>query len=266
MPKDASLCVSCGYNAQTGQAHQVATTGPSFARRLFQATGPLLLGTILSGVGALIGGAIWFTVTMITNYEIDWIAWGVGALAGLGMHLGTRGDRGTKFGVIAAGMSVAGILAAKVAIFCFMIYAVVTGDTDDKDLQRWYVTNELAEEILDDRGVFDPAERDLQMDDVLDEAYARAEQMTDQEVRTEWERYRRQQEEAPVLEVAPEQGQIAEREEVAEQEDEAFEEAAGGLLVAFAFMMFGHMDLLFVGLAVVSAFRIGSRGLARGEE
>ncbi|HUU83775.1 MAG TPA: hypothetical protein VM243_09750, partial [Phycisphaerae bacterium] len=82
LPPGAGLCVMCGYNVAAGQAFQGAG-GKRFSRggRLVKAAGPLLLGTFLSGVGALIGAVVWIAVVAITSYELGLIAWGVGVLA-----------------------------------------------------------------------------------------------------------------------------------------------------------------------------------------
>ncbi|HUU82427.1 MAG TPA: hypothetical protein VM243_02880, partial [Phycisphaerae bacterium] len=119
---------------------------------------------------------------------------GGGGVAGRGMFLGARGQQGTKTGLIAAGMSLCGVLAAKLLIFCFVLYAVFTGETDDPELQRGYVMVQLTDELLDEREVYDEAERERQWDEVFSEAKKRAEQMSDAEVRGQWEHYRQEEE------------------------------------------------------------------------
>jgi hypothetical protein len=56
------------------------------------------LGIIGGGIGGLIGAVIWAAVTYITEYQIGWLALGVGFLVGLGVrYLGKGID--TIFGV-----------------------------------------------------------------------------------------------------------------------------------------------------------------------
>ena len=83
-------------------------------------------GALYSAIGALLGAGVWAGVAVATNYEIGWIAWGLGALAGAGMALGHDDKDGTAAGITAAGISIAGILAAK-----FFIYQHFKGIIDE---------------------------------------------------------------------------------------------------------------------------------------
>ena len=57
------------------------------------------LGIIGGGIGGLIGAVIWAAVTYLTEYQIGWLALGVGFLVGLGVrYLGKGID--TIFGVV----------------------------------------------------------------------------------------------------------------------------------------------------------------------
>ena len=50
-----------------------------------------MIGALVGGVvGGLIGAAAWAAVTYFSGWEIGLIAWGIGGLVGLGVHLGTR--------------------------------------------------------------------------------------------------------------------------------------------------------------------------------
>lgn len=265
--------------------------------------GPFVLGCVFSAVGAAIGGAIWFGVAMATEYEIGWIAWGLGGMAGFGMHVGYRKSNGMA-GVIAAGVSVAAILLAKVAIFHFVtqplfdsfsdegvgveavrsrVIEAVTDEIleqrgyswdDDMDeeafdaaweeaereatvqvramsdeqlrardieLMRETVVIPIADEILEERGITyedDPEAYQAAQEDAKEEARKRVEAMSDEEVRERWQTM---------------------REEVAQ----AFTDAVRG---SFFEVMFGWMDLLFVGLAVVTAFKLGAQGVSFSNE
>lgn len=59
-------------------------------------------GALVGGLlAALIGAAIWAAVTVITNFQIGFMAIGVGILAGLGVrHLG--GGSGPIYGILGA--------------------------------------------------------------------------------------------------------------------------------------------------------------------
>ena len=263
MPAGTLLCVMCGYNAQTGQAYQADRKAASRGGRLIKAAGSVLLGTLLSGVGAFVGAAIWFVVAMVTGYEVGWIAWGLGGLAGLGMYLGCRTHRGAKTGLIAAAMSVVGIGGAKLAVFGFLFYAVVTGDTENIDLQREFVAGNLAEEILDDRGLYDEAERDAHWEEAFDEAYERVEQMTDGNVRDEWARYRQEQELAAWQEGDDLRGRLADHEASrgADGRGLAYDDPRRGELYSDAFQKHRKLsgDQLQAAIAELEAWEAGGK-------
>ena len=74
-------------------------------------------GAIFGGIlGGLLGAAIWAAVGHWTDYEVGWIAWGIGFLVGVGVRGGSRGralaGSAVMAGVIAFGAVVAGKWAA----------------------------------------------------------------------------------------------------------------------------------------------------------
>lgn len=115
LARNATVCVSCGYNKKTGTKLKTSRKPTQSHSRSGSAT--LLRGTIFSFGGALIGAVAWVVIAIFTGYEIGWIAWGLGALAGLGMAVGHEDQDGTMAGIIAAAMAVVGILAAKGMIY-----------------------------------------------------------------------------------------------------------------------------------------------------
>ena len=195
MPVSATVCVSCGYNTATGRMAQRGGMGATMGGLLSGASGlfgglarrggPFAMGCALSFVGAMIGAVIWYMVAIQTGYEIGWIAWGLGLLAGLGMAIGNRGGSALA-GVVAAGIAVVGIVAAKAFIIFALAYAFDTGDTSSTPVQRIGLAGFLAEQALDERGVFDEEERDAQMDEAYDQAEKRVEALSDDEVETRW--------------------------------------------------------------------------------
>ena len=264
MAPGARMCVSCGLDASTERRARAAAEEPSLAGRIAKLAGTSLLGCILSGVGALIGAAIWFAIAAKTGYEIGWIAWGLGFLAGIGMVLGYR-DQTTTAGITAAIISVIGIVAAKAAIFIFVIYSVVTGNTSDIDLQRGYVTGMMARDMLRERGV-DPGEAtEAQGNEAQVEAERRVKQMNDTEVHKKWAEYRKAaEEEAKESKAGAEKNSKPRPTQTADGENRT-RLAISDLIPVFFKAMFGALDLLFVGLAVVSAFKIGS-GWSKAQE
>jgi hypothetical protein len=100
-------CGECVANVQAELAAQV----PGGANLLVAAAGGL--------AGALVGAAVWAAVAIATNFEVGYIAVLVGFLAGLGVKMGARTQRGALLQYLAAGLAVVGLLAAKYIIFAY---------------------------------------------------------------------------------------------------------------------------------------------------
>lgn len=67
-----------------------------------------LLGGIVAGlVGAIVGGAMWAAITAATEFQIGWMAIGIGFLVGIAMRAVGKGIEPT-FGYIGAGLSLFG--------------------------------------------------------------------------------------------------------------------------------------------------------------
>lgn len=184
LPKDAVLCVACGYNLKTGKslgATKVAAAPGKAAARAKTAS-QFMLGCVLSFVGALIGAGVWAGIAIGTGYQIGWIAIGLGFLAGIGMLAGYR-EKDAKGGTAAACISIGGIFVAKVAIFVFVVSAVVTGNTSDIELQKAFLAHTYAEEMLDLEGVYQPEERRAKWDGAFSRARGRVAAMSDEQVR-----------------------------------------------------------------------------------
>ncbi len=121
----ASLCVHCGYNNKTRHQHKGASALRSILggllRRTAAGAGTYVLGCILSSLGALIGAAVWCIVAVVTDFEIGWIAWGLGILAGIGMSIGYE-SKNVRAGVTAACIAVVGIGCGKLMVFVYVNY------------------------------------------------------------------------------------------------------------------------------------------------
>lgn len=76
-----------------------------------------MIGAIVGGaLGGLVGAAIWAAVTYYSGWEISWIAWGIGGLVGLGVHLGGRRRGGIAPAGTAALLACAAVLLGKLAM------------------------------------------------------------------------------------------------------------------------------------------------------
>lgn len=197
MAAQAVLCVSCGFNLQSGQTLKGTSARKSAmadkVRKLASGAGTYLLGCLLSGIGVLIGAGIWFAIAVFWQVEIGLIAWGLGALAGLGMHLGYR-KQNIRAGVTAAGISLVGIFSAKLMMFLFFIFAISTGNTNDIVLQREFVKVSLVNKHLDDQEIWSEDERVEKWESVYVDVDREVENMSDEAITSKWEEFRAQQE------------------------------------------------------------------------
>jgi hypothetical protein len=91
---------------------------------------------MISGAGAaLVGGLIWAGIVLLTDYEIGWVAWGIGALVGTVVARVTS-RRAPSLGLTAAGMAAGGLLIGKFAISMGSVGAVAEELYHDDDYLR----------------------------------------------------------------------------------------------------------------------------------
>ncbi len=72
-------------------------------------------------IGAAIGGAIWVAVGYFTQYEVGWIAWGIGAIVGLGVRIGGQETDGLAPGALAVLIAVLAIVASKYLVVSMLV-------------------------------------------------------------------------------------------------------------------------------------------------
>ena len=81
-----------------------------------------LLPAIAAGlVAALVGGIIWGLIVKISDYEVGFVAWGIGFIAGTAVVLATRGAKGPRLQVIAVVSALLGILLGKYLSYAFVV-------------------------------------------------------------------------------------------------------------------------------------------------
>ena len=80
-----------------------------------------LTGGVLAGsAGALVGAAIWAVITVLTDYQIGWMAVGVGFLVGIAIRTIGKGID-TVFGVVGAAMAIFGCLLGNLFTVCYFV-------------------------------------------------------------------------------------------------------------------------------------------------
>ena len=149
-PTAGTLCRACGYDSNISRAPKVAVTreGPrvgavagavagAAASKIFS-TGNPIAWLIAGAIGGAIGAAIWAGVAAATNYEIGWIAWGIGALVGIGVRVGTGDNPSALSGVVAAVIAIASVGAGKY----FAVSMVIDSAIKESDVTTSFTDEE----------------------------------------------------------------------------------------------------------------------------
>ena len=86
---------------------QISEEEAQRAMDVFRQEQNLVMGAIYGLIAALAGAAVWAGVTVATNYQIGWMAVGVGFLVGIAVRAGGKGIDMT-YGIVGAVMSLIG--------------------------------------------------------------------------------------------------------------------------------------------------------------
>jgi hypothetical protein len=214
-------------------------TAPRWATDDDDGRGSLALAAGIAA--ALAGGLIWAGIVVFMNLEIGFAAWGVGALVGIAMARVTV-RRSRALGVTAAGLAMAGLLVGKLLISVASTSAV----TDELVATPAYLHGAVAwhmyyEDELDE-ATRDEVHATLAAGDTLSDAVWAA--MLEQA--------------APRLEAMDDD----ERRAFARGIAKAY---MGGSLVNAIRVQLSGWDLLWFGLAVVTAFQMMNGSIAVGQ-
>jgi hypothetical protein len=97
--------------------------------------GTAMIRWLLGGlIGGAIGIVIWVVVGYFTHYEVGWIAWVVGFLTGVGVRYAAylRGeDASSAKGILASLMAIGAIFTAK-----FLVFTLLVGGRGDENLHN----------------------------------------------------------------------------------------------------------------------------------
>lgn len=115
---------------------------------------PFYLGAVLLGVAAaLLGGAAWYFFVITTNWEVGYIAIGLGYLIGLAVYFGAKKKRGASLQFLSAGLTLLSLIAAE-----FFIMAYFLGKDIAAHPEEWggvsLNTMEIIELFLSDLSAF----------------------------------------------------------------------------------------------------------------
>lgn len=210
-------------------------------------------GVVGGIIGGVIGAAVWAGVVYFTGYEIGWIAWGLGGLVGFlyarGCHTG-----GVLAGILASIITIGSIGLGKYTVVELTIQQEL--GTEQEAIETFLVkvqNDEFVISLMSDKLVDERLSRgeELQWPEVTDPETAGPAEVYPPAIWTEatgtWEAMSLQDRETY-------------RTELTETIKGRIQEFYGSI-AGYGFIgSFGVMDLLFFGLAIVTAFQIASRG------
>ncbi|MBN2388923.1 MAG: hypothetical protein JXB85_18050 [Anaerolineales bacterium] len=118
--------------------NQPAPASPAAGDDPFARQPSLILGFIGGGLGMVLGATAWGFISYFTDYQISWMAIGVGFLVGLGVRLLGRGNS-VLFGLVAAALSLGGcllgnfifygsVLAREYGLHFFEVISIIAAD------------------------------------------------------------------------------------------------------------------------------------------
>ena len=82
---------------------------------------------VAGGVGAAVGGVAWVLIGHFANAEVGWIAWGIGFLAGLAVRAVAGDAHGAGPGLAAVATAAAGVAVSKYVVAALMVQQIIAG-------------------------------------------------------------------------------------------------------------------------------------------
>lgn len=205
----------------------------------------MLKGIIGGMIAGGLGAAVWAAIAYFTGYEIGWVAWGIGAFVGFVAAKAAGDDKGDGLGIVAALIAVLAILGGKYGMGYALVQKAITANPpvviDDAFLKVMQATEVAEEWEQGGKTLAWPSGHDIdsaeQKEHFPADVWTEAMQRWDATPTEERERIR----------TAMNQNQAQ------------FRAALGSSLSWDAFKAsFSMWDALFIGLALISAFRLGS--------
>jgi hypothetical protein len=115
-----------------------------------------LLPAVAAGLAAaIVGGVVWGLIVKWTDYEVGFVAWGIGFLVGIAVLTATRGARGPAFQAVAVVCALVGIVVGKYLSFAWVLQEVAERETQGA-LEIPVLSTDTVDLFLDELGtVFD---------------------------------------------------------------------------------------------------------------
>ena len=202
-----------------------------------------------AAIGGAIGAAIWAGIAYGAGVEIGWIAWGAGLLAGGGALALARDEASVVTGVAAACISLVALAAGRYAAMSMIM------DRELGSMEAYVATDESMLVSFADDVVYEWEEQGKTIKWPEGMTVEEADQESDypkdvwKEAKARWG------------ELSPEEQQEAKAEN--ERAIAEMMQAVSSTIVKEGFMAsFDFMDIIFGGLALLTAYKVGS-GLSR---
>ena len=196
-------------------------------------------------IGGIAGAGTWVAIVHFTGYEAGFVAWGVGLLVGLGAMSAGGGRTSTLAGVAAGLIALASVLAGKAGIAYLMADEIRAQLGIDGSVAKEMVVSAIADEVLSEYTAQGRAFLGSWPAGVLDDDDVRADFPP-----SVWAEAERRWLTLPARE------QMALRSRVERQ----VSASPGALFVAVFFSSFSMFDVLWLMLASMSAYKLGSSG------
>lgn len=211
----------------------------------------LMRSSVSALIGAAIGAAVWAGITYSSGMEIGWIAWGVGFVVGLAVRIGCGDDLD---GFLPGGVAVVGAILALVVGKYAAIHLLINNELGDVTVEITAANMQvgMADEIAAE---WESEGKRLNWPRNMD--YDSASEPGDYPPKV-WEEAQKRWNEIPPEE---QEAQIAQRTQLVAEMQGMFTD---GLAEEAFKASFSPMDLLFFGLAIFTAFKLGS-GMAADE-
>ncbi len=106
--------------AQPTEEPVISDQQAQMAFETFQSEQNLVMGTLAGLVASVAGGGVWAAVTIMTEYQIGWMAVGIGLLVGFAVrHTGKGIDQ--AFGIVGGVMSLVGCVVGNVFTITYYV-------------------------------------------------------------------------------------------------------------------------------------------------
>ena len=122
----AKICIKCGRHLATGVNAKTIAAG----KKAGTLAGKAGLAIAASGAAAIVGGVVWALVAVKAGFEVGYLAWGIGALAGMGIVAFTK-ERSARLGVAAVAFALLGLGIGKVLTAQWMVSLASDNEIED---------------------------------------------------------------------------------------------------------------------------------------